>query len=182
MLEGLLFVVGTVVFVLVSRASLRCPGSHGFPRFFAWESLLGLLLLNIRRWFDEPFSAHQIVSWLLLLISLFLVVRGVELLRRLGRPNPRRDDAPLIGIEKTTVLVTDGLYRYIRHPLYSSLFFLGWGIFFKRPSWVGGLLALVSSLLLVLTARAEEVENIRYFGEAYRDYIKRTKMFVPFVL
>jgi protein-S-isoprenylcysteine O-methyltransferase Ste14 len=79
-------------------------------------------------------------------------------------------------------LVTEGVYRYIRHPLYSSLLFLGWGIFFKRPSCLVGLFALVASAFLVLTARVEEGENIRYFGEVYQEYMKHTKMFVPFVL
>jgi protein-S-isoprenylcysteine O-methyltransferase Ste14 len=49
------------------------------------------------------------------------------------------------AIEKTTILVTTGAYRYIRHPLYSSLLFLAWGIFFKAPSWPGGLLALAAT-------------------------------------
>jgi len=168
--------------VYLSRASFRMPRSHGFYRFFAWESLLTLLLLNARRWFDEPFSPRQIVSWLLLLISLFLVVQGARMLRRLGRPDDRRNETPMIGIEKTTALVTQGIYRHIRHPLYSSLFFLGWGIFFKFPSWPGALFALAASMFLVRTARVEEGENIRYFGEVYQDYMKKTTMFVPFVL
>jgi len=37
-------------------------------------------------------------------------------------------------------------------------------------------------LLLKLTARAEERENIRYFGAAYQAYRQHTKMFVPFIL
>ena len=180
-LERIVFVLATTGLIYVSRASLRVPASHGFYRFFAWECLLLLFLLNMRRWVDRPFSSHQLVSWLLLLISLALVVPGISLLRGKGRPKEQQRDIPVIGIEKTTVLVTEGVFRYIRHPLYSSLLFLGWGIFFKRPSWPGALLALAASAFLVLTARAEEAENIRYFGEAYQEYMKRTKMFVPFV-
>ena len=83
-LEGSLFVAATAGIIFVSRASLRAPGSHGFYRFFAWESLLILCLLNIRKWFAVPLSPHQIVSWLLLLISLFLVIQGMVLLHRRG--------------------------------------------------------------------------------------------------
>ncbi len=180
--EGILFIAATAGLVYVSRASLRVPASHGFYRFFAWECLLILFVLNLRQWFDQPLSPHQIVSWLLLLISLTLVVLGVNLLGRQGKPAEQRRDAPLIGIEKTTALVTEGVYRYIRHPLYSSLLCLGWGIFFKRPSWPGAVLALAASAFLVLTARAEEGENVRYFGQAYQEYMKRSKMFIPFVL
>ena len=175
------FLVGTAYLACVSRASLGAPRSHGFYRFFAWEAILGLALLNIDAWFRDPFSWHPIISWTLLLISASLVIVGVRLLRRMGEPDAHRDDVPLVAFEKTTTLVTTGAYRYIRHPLYSSLLFLAWGIFFKAPSWVGGLLALSATLFLVATARAEEAENQRFFGEEYREYMVQTKMFVPFL-
>ncbi|MEJ2737690.1 MAG: isoprenylcysteine carboxylmethyltransferase family protein, partial [Anaerolineae bacterium] len=87
----------------------------------------------------------------------------------------------LIEFEKTTRLVTVGAYRYIRHPLYSSLLFLAWGIFFKDPSWIGGLLVLAATLLLLVTARAEEAENVRFFGQAYEAYMGQTKRFIPYL-
>jgi protein-S-isoprenylcysteine O-methyltransferase Ste14 len=87
----------------------------------------------------------------------------------------------MLDFEKTTSLVTTGAYRYIRHPLYSSLLFLTWGVFFKNPSWLGGLLGVMATSFLVATARIEEAEDIRFFGPAYRAYMNGTKMFVPFV-
>lgn len=181
MLEGIIFVVITAAAIYVSRASLRAPGSHGFYRFFVWECLLILFLLNMRVWWDAPFSAHQSISWLLLLVSLLLVFPSLYQLRRQGKADPDRADPALLTMEKTSVLVTTGVYRYIRHPLYSSLLFLGWGIFFKAPAWGGAVLAAVATLCLLLTARAEERENLHYFGPAYRAYMARTKMFVPFL-
>jgi protein-S-isoprenylcysteine O-methyltransferase Ste14 len=180
-IEGIIFVAATVGLVWVSRASLCAPRAHGFYRFFAWESLLLLFLLNMRRWYDAPFSPHQLVSWLLLLASLFLVVESVRLLRGFGKASDARNETPMLSMEKTTVLVTDGIYRYIRHPMYGSLLFLAWGIFFKLPSWPGGLLALLVSALLLVTARVEEAEDVRYFGAAYRDYVERTRRFVPYL-
>jgi protein-S-isoprenylcysteine O-methyltransferase Ste14 len=96
-------------------------------------------------------------------------------------PDSERKDSSLFGIEKTTKLVTVGVYRYIRHPAYSSLLFLGWGAFFKQPSLLGYSLAVLITFFLTMTARMEEKENITYFGEAYKDYMKKTKMFIPFV-
>ena len=180
--EAILFVVATVGNLYVSRAQLRVPGSHGFYRFLAWEAILLLLLLNVRKWVVDPLSPHQLVAWTLLCCSLYLVIAGVRLLRRRGQTTAARTDAALYEFERTTVLVTDGLYRYIRHPLYSSLLFLGWGIFFKDPTWLAGLLVLAASAFLFATARVEETENIRFFGDDYRAYMQRSKMFVPFVL
>lgn len=181
MLEGILFVVLSAGIIYFSRASLRVPSSHGFYRFFAWEFLLVLFLLNWTRWFHDPFSVHQLVSWILLFTSGILVLYGMYLLWFVGRPDEKRPDDLIYHIEKTTVLVTEGVFRYIRHPIYSSLLFLGWGVFFKDPSWLAGLLAAGATGFLIRTGQVEERENIRYFGEEYREYMKQTRMFIPFL-
>jgi protein-S-isoprenylcysteine O-methyltransferase Ste14 len=177
-----IFLIGTAGLAYISKTSLTHPASHGFYRFFAWESMLVLLLLNMHQWFANPLSLQQIVSWLLLFASLLLVLPAFDLLRRKGKASEQRRGEPLLAFEKTTVLVTDGVYHYIRHPLYSSLLFLNWGIYFKDPSFLGLALGLAATAFLILTSRAEEREDIIYFGEEYRSYMTRTKMFVPYVL
>jgi protein-S-isoprenylcysteine O-methyltransferase Ste14 len=181
MIEWILFIAGSLGIAYVSRASLRDPRSHGFYRFIAWVIILGAFLLNVRGWFRDPFSPHQIVSWILLCISPYFVIRGVQLLRSLGQPGEERNNEPLVDFEKTTKLVTVGVYRWIRHPLYSSLFFLTWGIFYKSPSWMDAGLAVLATGFLVKTARIEEEENVRTFGPAYREYMRKSKMFVPYL-
>ena len=182
MLRIVLFIGVSVGLVYLSRACLRAPRTHGFYRFFAWELLLVLVLVNVDVWFRNPFSAYQIISWLLLIASVFLVVHGAYLLHRIGRPGDKRhDDAALMGIERTTTLVKTGAFKYVRHPIYSSMLYGAWGVFFKDPSWLGGTLALAAILFLVITAKVEEAECIRFFGSAYRTYMEQTKMFVPFL-
>lgn len=177
----LIFVLATVGLAYVSRASVTSPRHHGFFRFCAWEAILALTLMNVDVWFVDPFSWHQIISWVLLTLSAILVIYGALLLKRRGRPDPAREDDQLIAFEKTTTLVTTGIYRYVRHPMYSSLLCLGWGVFLKLPSWPGALLALLTTAFLVVTARVEEAEDVRYFGPAYEDYIRRTRMFIPYL-
>ena len=175
----------TAALAYVSRASLKVPRSHGFYRFFAWECILGLFFLNFvsfQQWFSDPFSVRQLISWVLLFAGIVPVAHGVHLLRAQGKPDARRPhDAPLLGIEKTTQLVTNGVFEYIRHPLYSSLLLLAWGVFFKHPSWVGSGVALAATGFLLATAKVEEAENVRYFGAPYLAYMQHTKMFIPFV-
>jgi len=168
------FVIVSLAIIFFSRNSLRKPSSHGFFRFFAFECILLLILVNVEHWFREPFSAAQIISWLLLLSSLIMAVHGFYLLRVVGRPKG--------GIEDTSVLVRRGAYRYIRHPLYSSLLLFAWGTFLKDPSLLSIFLAVVASAFLVATARIEEVENIRKFGDDYVTYMRETKMFIPFLI
>jgi protein-S-isoprenylcysteine O-methyltransferase Ste14 len=177
------FIVLSVGLACVSRASLRVPRSHGFFRFFAWECIVALIILNIGHWFRDPLSLHQLISWLTLAASIALGVPGIRLLHKLGEPDAdRRVDVPLLGVEKTTRLVTTGVFKYIRHPLYGSLLMLAWGAFFKDPSWASGGLVLCATTFLLATARVEEAENERYFGPVYGKYMSKTKMFIPFVL
>jgi protein-S-isoprenylcysteine O-methyltransferase Ste14 len=181
MYNTILFVLGTIVLIFISRKSLTSLRLHGFYRFFAWEILLVMFLLNAGTWFQNPFAWHQVISWVLLIVSIALVILGLRLLRQMGEQDADRNDASLLALERTSRLVTVGLYRYIRHPLYGSLLFLGWGMFFKSPSWLDAGLAIMCTFFLTATARVEERENMKYFGDEYVDYMKHTRMFIPYV-
>ena len=174
--------VGTVFFVAFSWRSFRHPGSHGFFRFFALEAILCLLVLNAPAWFRQPFSTLQLVSWPFLIISLGLAIHGFYLLRHLGQPSKPEPGSHLFRIENTASLVTAGAYGIIRHPLYASLLCLVWGAALKSLTPVTAILAAAATVFLVATAKSEEVENLERFGEAFRRYMARTWLFIPFVL
>lgn len=182
MLELIAFIAGTLALAYISRASLRVPASHGFYRFIAWELMLVLVVYNMDGWYDAPLTLDQAVSGVLMGISLLLVITSYSTLRQFGQQDDSRNDAPLLVFEKTTVLVKHGIYGNIRHPMYSSLIFLDGGLFFKQMSWLSGSVALVACLFLVLATLAEERENIGYFGDSYRDYMKSSKRYIPFLL
>ena len=116
-----------------------------------------------------------------ILISLFLVFAGIFTLKRHGKQKTSRKQDDLYTFEKTSELVKSGIYKYIRHPMYSSLIFLSWGIYLKNPDWILLPVTIISSLLLVFTAFADEKECIDYFGADYKEYMKKTKRFIPFI-
>ena len=181
-----LFVLASATFAYVSRRSLTSWRSHGFYRFFAWECIAAMCCLNFAtfgQWFGDPLSARQLISWALLTGSIVPAVAGVHQLHRRGRTGAAiRDDAgTLLQFEQTTNLVTTGVFRYVRHPLYSSLLLLAWGVFFKGLSGISAALALGATCFLVLTAKFEELENQRYFGLAYVKYMRDTTMFIPWL-
>jgi protein-S-isoprenylcysteine O-methyltransferase Ste14 len=180
-LKLLIFIIISCCLWYISRASVRVVGSHGFYRFFAWEAITALILLNIDRWFIHPFSVLHIISWTLLLLSLVLLWNGYTMIRSKGKADEQRQDSTLYALEKTSVLVTSGVYKYIRHPLYGSLLFLAWGVFLKDVSWLTLCLAAGATGCLVLTAKADEAECIRYFGPSYKEYMSQTNMFIPFI-
>jgi protein-S-isoprenylcysteine O-methyltransferase Ste14 len=176
------FIPITFLLLVFSWRSLAKPRSHGFYRFFAWEFMAALLLLNLKFWFRDPFSWHQVLSWALLLASIVQLLFGVHSLITRGKATRKRAGEPdLLAFEKTTQLVTTGIFKYIRHPMYCSLLLLNWGAFFKSPTWVAMLLAALAALCLFLTARADENECVYYFGEKYHIYMRLTKRFIPFL-
>jgi len=177
----ILFFAGSALIVWWSRKPLSKPGSHGFYRFFAWEAILGLIVLNHDIWGSDPYSPHQFTSWLLMLSSIALVVVGVLTLKRDGAPGAKRDDGSFYEFEKTTQLVSHGIFAYIRHPMYASLLAQTWGSFFQDPSLIGSVIVLTATLALWLTATTDERECLAYFGQEYADYMRRTKRFIPFL-
>lgn len=181
MYQAIIFLTGTAFFGWVSRHALRKPQSHGFYRFFAWECILALILVNFPMWERDPFAPHQLASWTLLLVSAVLAIHAVQLLRRLGRPVASRDDAELLAFERTSELVTTGAFRYIRHPMYAALLFLAWGAFLKDLSLASVALVAGASVALLLTALRDEAECLQYFGAAYADYMKSSKRFIPYL-
>lgn len=174
MFKFALFIILSLGAILLSRHSLKDPHSHGFYRFFAFECIIALTLLNVDLWFSNPFSLGHILSWFLLFSSAVVVISGFYALRKHGKP--------IGGVDQTTQLVTRGIYKYIRHPLYSSLVLFAWGVFFKNPSILAGFLTLIASLFLLSTAKIEEKLSRKKFGDSYAEYMKRTKMMIPFLI
>lgn len=82
-------------------------------------------------------------------------------------------------IHKSKELVTEGIYKYIRHPQYTGLFFIitGWII-----HWANVLTFLMYPIMIYMyyrLAKKEEKELIQYFGSEYEIYLDKTSMFFP---
>ena len=166
---------GTILIVLFSWfLSIRYKRYHGIARFFAFESVFILVLLNYRIWFINPFSPLHIISWILLILSIYVVIAGFTLLKRKGKPDS--------NFENTSVLVKAGIYGYIRHPLYCSIFLLGTAVMLKDPGSAQIVLGIINLIAIYFTAKIEEREMITKFGDDYREYMKETKMFIPFIV
>lgn len=77
-------------------------------------------------------------------------------------------------------LITHGVYRRVRHPMYSALTLYAVGQALAIPNWVAGPANLIAfSVLLALRVHAEERMMVEQFGEEYAAYAARTKRLVP---
>jgi len=183
----IIFLLASAGLAAVSWRSLKASRSHGFARFFAWEALAALILLNAPAWFTNPFGPRQIIAWMLLFGSIPVAIHGFWLLKQIGKPHSQPGgvasaaDAVNFAFENTTTLVTIGAYQYIRHPLYASLLILGAGAWLKDISTPATLLFGILVGCLYMTARQEEDENQARFGQSYTEYMRKTRMFIPYL-
>ncbi len=77
-------------------------------------------------------------------------------------------------------LVTQGLYRVVRHPMYASFLVLGLGQALLVANWIAGLSGIAAlALLIVRRLPREEAMMIEQFGDEYRDYRRRVGAVVP---
>lgn len=128
------------------------------PQWLAWSSLPLPVWL---RWLGVPCAL--VAMWL-----------GFLAHRTLGL-----NYTPDLRTKKGHQVVAEGIYTWIRHPMYTSFFTLLTACFLLTANWLIGLLGMGYSLLIVQRAGREEQMLIERFGDEYRAYMQRTGRFVP---
>ncbi len=77
-------------------------------------------------------------------------------------------------------LITHGVYRRLRHPMYTALFLYAVGQLLVLPNWVAGPSYLIPFVILfACRVRAEERMMLEQFGDEYAAYMARSKRLVP---
>jgi protein-S-isoprenylcysteine O-methyltransferase Ste14 len=86
---------------------------------------------------------------------------------------------PTSSTRKEHKLVTYGIYRYIRHPLYTfgASMFVAFGM--MADNWFIATLGIFTFILMAIRTPKEEANLIEKFGDEYREYMKHTGRFFP---
>ena len=88
-----------------------------------------------------------------------------------------------LEIREQHALVQTGVYRLIRHPMYSSFFLLSFAQMLLLPNWFAGAFGLLGvAVLYVLRVRQEERMMLENFGNDYLGYMDHTKRLIPWIL
>jgi protein-S-isoprenylcysteine O-methyltransferase Ste14 len=112
-------------------------------------------------------------------IGILLLITGILCLW-FSHYNLGSNWTPVLGITMEHKLVKNGIYKYIRHPMYSAHIFWALGQIAVLPNWIAGFsLILFSILLPLLRIRDEEYMMIEQFGEEYKTYMKDTGAILP---
>lgn len=85
-----------------------------------------------------------------------------------------------LEVREKHTLVTRGIYRRVRHPMYLAFLLFALGQALVVPSWVAGpSLLVVFTLVFALRVGPEERMMLEEFGKEYEAYMARTKRLVP---
>ena len=141
---------------------------------------------------DRSIVAAQLIGWSLLVIlgdvktvittPYLFAVAGLGMLlwvvstRQLG-PSYSSSTRP----RASHVLVSSGIYRHVRHPIYTGLLTVGFAFVLSRPTLLAVSLYFFVAFVTDFRARVEEKLLLDRYPE-YSDYIGRTKRYVPFLV
>jgi protein-S-isoprenylcysteine O-methyltransferase Ste14 len=91
-----------------------------------------------------------------------------------------RNFSTTLHVRDEHTLVTRGPYRWVRHPMYTVLYIHFLAVLLLTRNWlVGGVFLLAMTLIIAQRLKHEEATMIEKFGDAYRDYMRRTGRFLP---
>lgn len=91
-----------------------------------------------------------------------------------------RSWSPTVEVRQEQSLVTHGVYRRVRHPMYTAHLLWGVAQVLLLQNWIAGPAFLVSQIpLYVLRIPREEQMMLAHFGEEYRTYMSRTGRLMP---
>lgn len=125
---------------------------------------------------DRPFVPA--IAWLGL-----VPLGGALWLFRRSHADLGRNWSITLQVREQHVLVKTGVYRLIRHPMYTSFFLLGFAQMLLLPNWLAGLSGVAGAgILFAFRVLREERMMLESFGEEYRAYMTQTKRIVPWIV
>jgi len=143
-------------------------------------SSLGLLVLPLvylfSPWLD--FADYHLPTWAGWLGAVIFALALLLLWK--SHADLGRNFTPTVQLKEDHALVTHGVFRYIRHPIYAAHALWGIAQALLLQNWIAGLSMLVFFLPLYLTrVPNEEKMMLEHFGEEYREYLSKTGRIIP---
>lgn len=127
-------------------------------------------------WFD--FADYSLPAWLSWMGTVLFA--GAAILLHLTHRAMGRNWTPTLGLREDHQLVTDGIFQYIRHPMYAA--HLLWAV--AQPliltNWIAGFSFLIPQIAQYwFRIGAEEEMMLKEFGDDYQKYMDRTGRLLP---
>jgi protein-S-isoprenylcysteine O-methyltransferase Ste14 len=134
------------------------------------------LIYSVTSWLD--FADYTLPTWMgwfgvvLMACALFIFARA--------HMDLKSNWSPSLEIFEGHTLVTSGIYKYIRHPMYASQWIWVIAQILLLWNWIAGPLDLLFFIpIYILRVRAEEKMMLDTFGDPYREYMQKTGGVIP---
>ena len=158
------------------RAVVKHERREKFLYYLVGMGLIPIFFYLLTSWIDTfrlPFPAG--IRWL----GAGLIFAG-DLLFIWSHKALGSNWSPILEIRKGHTLVTDGPYRFIRHPMYAAIFLIGIGVSLLSANWIVALSYMMPTASLYLVRVSDEEEMmIGQFGDEYRQFMTRTGCLIP---
>jgi protein-S-isoprenylcysteine O-methyltransferase Ste14 len=119
------------------------------------------------------FPVHSIIGMALVIIGLTAMI--------VGQATLWRNYSGFLIIRKDHQLITHGIYRFSRHPIYLGFIVVASGLPVYSASLYGLLASLVLIPIILNRIRIEEKLLTEEFQEAYQKYKETTRKLIPFI-
>ncbi|HNB53800.1 MAG TPA: protein-S-isoprenylcysteine O-methyltransferase [Anaerolineales bacterium] len=134
------------------------------------------ILYVFTSWFN--FADYALPAWLSW-IGMVPLVGGIWLLFR-AHADLGHNWTPTLQIVEGHKLVTQGVYKHLRHPIYAAIWLTGVAQLLMLGNWMVGPACLVLFLpVFLVRVPREEKMMLDQFGEAYRAYMQRVGGVIP---
>ena len=160
---------------------VKIARSYKGPREVALLTLVWMGFIVPLIWVVSPvfsFAEYSLRPWPFG-AGILCLVAGLWLFHR-SHSDLGRYWSVTLEVRENHRLITEGIYRYVRHPMYAALFLYSIGQALVVPNWVAGPSYFVTfGILFALRIGAEERMMLEAFGDEYAAYKARTKRLVP---
>lgn len=120
-------------------------------------------------------SFNPLHGWIGAAVFMLALVLFYETHRMLGR-----SWSVTLEVREAHKLVMEGIYRYIRHPMYTAFWLWAVAQALLLPNWIAGFAGVVGfGILFAFRIGREEAMMVEAFGDEYRAYQARTKRIIP---
>ena len=113
-------------------------------------------------------------------VGIGISIWSIIYMKNVGKGNPmdafNHEVAP-----RTVNLMTDGPYRLCRNPMLLGVIIYYAGIVICLGTWQSAAVFAVYFAIMMVQVRREEERLERDFGDAYRDYCRKTKKLIPYI-
>jgi protein-S-isoprenylcysteine O-methyltransferase Ste14 len=157
----------------------RRDARETFVLGLAW---LGSMILPLLWVFSPLFAAAEYpLNPAIFAAGVLVAASGLWLFRR-SHIELGKNWSISLDLREGHQLVTSGLYRHIRHPMYTSIFLYALGQALVVPNWIVGPANLVAFFVLFTVRVASEEQMMAdKFGDQYRTYMAKTKRLIPHI-